>query len=116
MQNQVNVAPQAPKAKKTPSIEATLPAISLFGESRYSKEELALYVEEVIGEMANLNPGEFNPVARLKEDYGFDSLDMIEMVMIIEKDHKLHLADKEWQSMVRAGEIVELLSAKLLDD
>lgn len=51
---------------------------------------------------------------RLKEDYGLDSLDMVELVMYCEKDFSLILRDHEWRNLRTPGQFLEMLNAKLM--
>ncbi|MEM6344909.1 MAG: acyl carrier protein [Bacteroidota bacterium] len=97
---------------------------SLFSETTTHNSEQPLNIssfDEVVDAFKELlldiaqKPAEFFcPQKRLKEDYGLDSLDMVELVMYCEKDFSLVLRDHEWRSLRTPEQFLEMLSAKLM--
>ena len=67
----------------------------------------------VIIDMADIEPEEDTLEADLKEDLALDSLDMIEMVMICEKEFRISIADMEWMKVRTVGEMLELVKGRL---
>lgn len=47
--------------------------------------------------------------ASFKEDFAMDSLDMIELVMVCEKEFRISIADMEWMKVRTVGDMEELV-------
>lgn len=60
-----------------------------------SDEELRLKVVEVLAEEFELNKEEMVPEATLYEDLGLDSLDAVDMVVVLEKTFSMKLTDEQ---------------------
>lgn len=66
-----------------------------------SDEELRRKVIEVLAEEFELDPEEMVPEATLYEDLGLDSLDAVDMVVVLEKSFKMKLTDEEALRSIR---------------
>lgn len=79
-------------------------------------EELRQKVVDVLAEEFELDPGEMVPEATLYEDLGLDSLDAVDMVVVLEKTFGMKLTDEEALRSIRTLEdlfqFIELLSTK----
>lgn len=53
--------------------------------------------------------------ASLREDLGLDSLDMVELVMLCEKDFCLDLQDHEWVRLRTYGQLQALFAEKITE-
>lgn len=69
-----------------------------------SEEELRLKVVEVLAEEFELNPEEMVPEATIYEDLGLDSLDAVDMVVVLEKTFGVKLTDQESLRSIRTLE------------
>lgn len=77
-------------------------------KSQKSKaEELILNVSYEIGE--NLNEKD-----KLKEDLGYDSLDLIELIMEFEKEFSISISDSEAENVKTVKDVYDLLNLKLI--
>jgi acyl carrier protein len=66
--------------------------------------ELRLKVVEVLAEEFELDPAGMGPEATLYEDLGLDSLDAVDMVVVLEKTFGMKLTDEEALRSIRTME------------
>jgi len=69
-----------------------------------SDKELRLKVVEVLAEEFELDPDEMGPEATLYEDLGLDSLDAVDMVVVLERTFKMKMTDQEALRSIRTME------------
>lgn len=66
-----------------------------------SDEELRHKIVEVLAEEFELDPGQMGLEATLYDDLGLDSLDAVDMVVVLEKTFKMKLTDEEALRSIR---------------
>ncbi|BCL61683.1 acyl carrier protein [Desulfomarina profundi] len=69
-----------------------------------SDDELRQKVVEVLAEEFELDPEEMGPEATLYDDLGLDSLDAVDMVVVLEKSFGMKLTDEEALRSIRTME------------
>lgn len=69
-----------------------------------SDDELRQRVVEVLAEEFELDPEEMGPDATLYDDLGLDSLDAVDMVVVLEKSFGMKLTDEEALRSIRTME------------
>lgn len=69
-----------------------------------SDEELRRKVVEVLAKEFELNPEQMEPDATLYDDLGLDSLDAVDMVVVLEKTFKMKLTDEKALRSIRTME------------
>lgn len=75
-----------------------------------SDEELRQQVVEILAEEFELDPGLLGPEATLYEELGLDSLDAVDMVVVLEKKFGMKLNDEEALRSIRTmNDLFELL-------
>jgi acyl carrier protein len=67
-------------------------------------EELRQKVVEVLAEEFELNVGDMTPDATLYDDLGLDSLDAVDMVVVLEKTFGMKLTDEQALRSIRTLE------------
>ncbi|ADH85831.1 acyl carrier protein [Desulfurivibrio alkaliphilus] len=73
-------------------------------------DELRRKVVETLAEEFELDPEAMKPEATLFDDLGLDSLDAVDMVVVLEKTFGMKLTDKESLQAVRTmNDLFELL-------
>ena len=72
------------------------------------------YFREILHEISEKPLSFYDQNLRLREDYGLDSLDKVEMVMYLEKDLNIKLHDHEWTHLKTTGQFLELLFSRCL--
>jgi acyl carrier protein len=58
-------------------------------------QEIVSKVNEIISESLGVSQDEISPESSFIEDLGADSLDIVELIMAIEKEFKLEIPDEE---------------------
>jgi len=66
-----------------------------------SEEALRLKVVEVLAEEFELDPDDMGPEATLYDDLGLDSLDAVDMVVVLEKTFGMKLSDEDALRAIR---------------
>ena len=66
-----------------------------------SDDELRRKVVEVLAEEFELNPEQMGPDVTLYDDLGLDSLDAVDMVVVLEKTFKMKLTDEKALRSIR---------------
>jgi acyl carrier protein len=66
-----------------------------------SDEGLRRKVVEVLAKEFELNPEQMEPDATLYDDLGLDSLDAVDMVVVLEKTFKMKLTDEKALRSIR---------------
>ncbi|WP_457577488.1 acyl carrier protein [Desulfomarina sp.] len=69
-----------------------------------SDDELRQKAVEVLAEEFELDPEEMGPEATLYDDLGLDSLDAVDMVVVLEKSFGMKLTDEEALRSIRTME------------
>ncbi len=69
-----------------------------------SDDELRLKVVEVLAEEFEIDPQDMGPDATLYDDLGLDSLDAVDMVVVLEKSFGMKLTDEEALRSIRTIE------------
>lgn len=70
-----------------------------------TKSELEQCVREIIVDELGVSLEEVTPKARLKEDLGADSLDMVELVMRFEEELGIEIPDEEAEKLIQVNEM-----------
>lgn len=50
---------------------------------------------------------------KLREELGLDSVDVVSIVMQIERHYRIRLAHQELESLVQVGELIDLIQSKV---
>ena len=77
------------------------------------RTEIAATVGKIIKDRVGLTPNrEILPEGRLKEDFGADSLDEVEVVMALEDEFDLEIPDEDVQAWVTVNDVTNYIHAK----
>ena len=69
-------------------------------------------IRPVLLDFLDIHAEEVMPAAMLIEDLGADSLDMIEIMMSVEEEFRIHILDEEAEKIVTVGDLVNLIELK----
>lgn len=69
-------------------------------------------VVEMLASQLNLEKAKLVPNARLIEDLGADSLDMVEMLMLVEEEFGISIPDEDAMNLKTVEDIVKYIEAK----
>jgi acyl carrier protein len=75
------------------------------------RQTLADYLEEDMGEPV----ASVDDAVNIREDLGLDSVDVVGLVMKVERHFRIRLASEELVEIVTIGNMLDLLQAKLAD-
>ncbi len=81
-----------------------------------AEETLRRKTVEVLAEEFELDPAEMRPEATLYDDLGLDSLDAVDMVVVLEKTFGMKLSDEEALRSIRTMEDLFQFLLKLQEE
>lgn len=70
-------------------------------------------IKKIIIERVWVDESEIIPEASLKDDLDFDSLDFIELIMVLEKDFRIHIDNEEMEDIQTVANLYEAVSIRL---
>jgi acyl carrier protein len=71
------------------------------------------HVRELIARQAVVDPGQALDDRRLVADFGFDSLDLIELVIAVEDEFAVDIDDQEAERCITVGDCIALVEKVL---
>jgi acyl carrier protein len=75
-------------------------------------EDIVRRVTDLIAESLGVNPTEVVPDASFIDDLGADSLDIVELVMAIEKEFKIDIPDEDAEKISTVQDAVDYIQNK----
>jgi acyl carrier protein len=63
-------------------------------------------IKEIVAENLGMDESEIKPESKFIEDLGADSLDLLELVMVLEEEYNLEIADSDAEKMLTVGDVV----------
>ncbi|MDP2306355.1 MAG: acyl carrier protein [Pseudomonadota bacterium] len=75
-------------------------------------EEIVRRVKDLIAESLGVNPTEVIPDASFIDDLGADSLDIVELVMAIEKEFGIEIPDEDAEKISTVQDAVDYIQHK----
>lgn len=70
-------------------------------------------VKAILAKQMGLLPKEIQLTDRLTQDLGADSLDLLDIVMAIEKQFNIAIHDSEYETADRVDRVISLIESKL---
>jgi acyl carrier protein len=67
---------------------------------------------EIIAEQLNVTKEECVPEASFIDDLGADSLDLVELIMEMEENFEIHIADEELERIRTIKDVIDFLHSK----
>ncbi len=74
---------------------------------------IASKVKAIITDKLSLEPYEVTPRARMVEDLGADSLDVVELIMEMEKEFGLTIPDEDAEMISTVGDVISYIEARV---
>lgn len=78
-----------------------------------TREEVEKKTHEIIANLLAVDPEKVVTTARLSEDLGADSLDLIEVVMELEGELHIEIADEDAEKLKTVGDVVAYVTKKV---
>lgn len=82
-------------------------------EKKLSKEEIKVKAIELVSAKLGVDYGDITPKSNFTADLGCDSLDLVEMVMGVEKTFGISIPDSDTQRFNTVGDVIDYLVDKL---
>ncbi|MCD6423314.1 MAG: acyl carrier protein [Elusimicrobia bacterium] len=76
-------------------------------------ENIEQKIKEIIAERLRVDVSKVTPDASFVNDLGADSLDQVELVMALEDEFGLEIADEDAQKLDTVGKAIEYVKSKL---
>lgn len=70
-------------------------------------------VKKLLAEQLNIDPNKVDLKSRVIEDLGADSLDVVEMLMVLEDEFNITVSDEESLQLKTVADIVNLIDSKV---
>ena len=70
-------------------------------------------VKEIIVEQLGVNESEVNPEAKIVDDLGADSLDLVELVMALEEEYNMEITDEDAEKIQTVGDAIEYIKSHM---
>jgi Acyl carrier protein len=80
------------------------------------RKEIELKVNEFFVEEMEIEAADINDDAKLKDDLGLDSLDFVDIVVIVEKTFGFKLKPEEMANVLTVREFYDYIESKLIDN
>jgi acyl carrier protein len=74
---------------------------------------LSARIRGLVAEQLGVDVKEMVPTADILDDLGADSLDVVEMVMAIEEEFDIEIADEDAESMRTVGDVESYVAGRL---
>ncbi|MEL6343344.1 MAG: acyl carrier protein [Myxococcota bacterium] len=74
-----------------------------------NKEEVVTKVKELICQSLGVNEDEIKPDSSFIDDLGADSLDIVELVMLIEKDFDIEIPDEDAEKISTVQDAIDYI-------
>lgn len=78
-----------------------------------NKQEIEAKVKEFLVDDLELDESKINPDARLKEDIGIDSLDFVDIVVIVEKKFGFKIKTEDMAKIKTFSQFCEYIESKI---
>jgi acyl carrier protein len=75
-------------------------------------EELSARIVSIVGAQLGVGAQSLVPESNLLDDLGADSLDVVELVMVLEEEFGIEVPDEDVENIRTIGDIVSYVSAR----
>ena len=69
-------------------------------------------LKEIIAEQLSIDVDEIKAESNFKDDLGADSLDLFELVMILEEEYDVEIPSEDLEKIATVSDVMEYLKAK----
>ena len=85
---------------------------SLFEEEKMAKEEIFDKLKELVVDQLGVEEDEVTMEATMQDDLGADSLDLVDLVMSVEEEFGVKVADEDLENIKTVGDIVNYIEER----
>ncbi|MFA5621933.1 MAG: acyl carrier protein [Thermovirgaceae bacterium] len=76
-------------------------------------DEITARLKEIVMDRLDVEEDQIKPEASFVEDFGADSLDIVELIMGIEEVFDIEIPDEDAEKLTNVGEAMEYIKGKL---
>jgi len=76
-------------------------------------DEITTRLKEIVMDRLDVEEDQIKPEASFVEDFGADSLDIVELIMGIEEVFDIEIPDEDAEKLTNVGEAMEYIKGKL---
>ena len=76
-------------------------------------DEITARLKEIVRDRLDVEEDQIKPEASFVEDFGADSLDIVELIMGIEEVFDIEIPDEDAEKLTNVGEAMEYIKGKL---
>lgn len=80
---------------------------------KLKKRKVFEKVRAIVADKLEIEPGKLSPVANLANDLGADSLDRVELVMVLEEAFEIKIVNQVLESLLTIQQIINYISQKV---
>jgi len=77
------------------------------------KTDLFEEIKEIICTQLKAKPEDITPETSFVDDLGADSLDSIELVMVLEEEFGIEIPDEDAEKMTKVGDVVDYIEKRI---
>jgi acyl carrier protein len=82
-------------------------------EARMTTDEIFARIKDLIVELLEIDEDEIKPAASFMDDFGADSLDIIELLTAVEEAFKIEIPDEDAGKLQTVQNAMDYVAAKL---
>ena len=83
--------------------------INLLEQEKMAKEEIFEKLKELVVDQLGVEEDEVTMEASMQDDLGADSLDLVDLVMSVEEEFGVKVADEDLENIKTVGDIVDYI-------
>ncbi len=83
------------------------------GQAQMTIEQIREEIRKRVAELTERDPSEISDTARFVEDLDIDSLMAIELMVTLDKEYKIDIAEEEFRNIKNVSEAVDIVVAYL---
>ena len=76
-------------------------------------DEITARLKEIVMDRLDVEEDQIKPEASFVEDFGADSLDIVELIMGIEEEFDIEIPDEDAEKLTNVGEAMDYIKGKL---
>ena len=72
-------------------------------------------IREIVSKQLNVDESEIKPESKLTDDLGADSVDLAELIFIMEEKFDIEISDKDTKDIVTVGDAVKAVEERIIN-
>ncbi|MBA7632078.1 Acyl carrier protein [subsurface metagenome] len=72
-------------------------------------------IRDIVSKQLNVDESEIKPESKLTDDLGADSVDLAELIFIMEEKFDIEISDKDTKDIVTVGDAVKAVEERIIN-